>query len=216
MWAYLCVWTCVLYMHVRVSLSVCISSEAWNWFGLALCLVQSDNSDVCPGGLHYCSSSGSMRIYSSMCVFCVCACACVCELVFLLVPAALLAGWECRECLALTPPLVLLAQPTPVGHWWGVMGALEGNGGSDSSVTLTRNCRPLSQSGIAHPQCQRREFIFLAPALPSAGCRGPPSAGSLSVSLRPKPLLLWPERDLLGRVENGRKKNCLWPPLNLK
>lgn len=148
--------------------------------------------------------------FTPACVFfCVCACACVCELVFLLVPAALLAGWECRECLALTPPLVLLAQPTPVGHWWGVMGALEGNGGSDSSVTLTRNCRPLSQSGIAHPQCQRREFIFLAPALPSAGCRGPPSAGSLSVSLRPKPLLLWPERDLLGRVENGRKKKLL-------
>lgn len=65
-------------MHVRVSLSVCVSSEAWNWFGLALCLVQSDNSDVCPGGLHYCSSSGSMRIYSCMCVFCVCVHALVC------------------------------------------------------------------------------------------------------------------------------------------
>lgn len=216
MWAYLCVWTCVLYMHVRVSLSVCISSEAWNWFGLALCLVQSDNSDVCPGGLHYCSSSGSMRIYSSMCVFlCVCMCLCVWTGVFAC--TCRLTGWlGMQGMLGSDPTPFLLAQPTPVGHWWGVMGALEGNGGSDSSVTLTRNCRPLSQSGIAHPQCQRREFIFLAPALPSAGCRGPPSAGSLSVSLRPKPLLLWPERDLLGRVENGRKKNCLWPPLNLK
>lgn len=125
----------------------------------------------------------------------------------------LCAGWERRECSALTPPLVLLSLPTPGGHWWGVMW---GGGGSDSSVTLTRALRPLSQSGIAHPQCQRGEFIFLAPALPSADCEGPPTAG-VPLSLCPKSLLLLqPEKDLLGtRGMNGEKK-CLWPPLNLK
>lgn len=110
------------------------------------------------------------------------------------------AGWECRECSDPTPCPVCPAHSRGTlmrsdgSAFWGMV---MGWGGSDSSVTLTRACRPLSQSGIAHPQCQKGEFIFLAPALPSAGYRGPPSAGSLS--LCPKPVLPWPERDLLGR-----------------
>lgn len=87
-----------------VCFCVCVSSEAWSWFGLALRLVQSDNSDVYPGGLYYCSSE------------CACAFACVLvhELVFLHVPAASLLAGNAGN--ALTPPLVLLAQPTPEGH----------------------------------------------------------------------------------------------------
>lgn len=60
---------------------VCVPSEACSWLGLALCLVQSDNSDVCPGGLHYCRSV-SMRIFT------VCVCVFAAELVFVFVPAA--------------------------------------------------------------------------------------------------------------------------------
>lgn len=108
--------------------------------------------------------------------------------------------------LTLTPP-----RPACPAHSRGTLMGSDGGarerwrqGGSDSSVTLTRARCPLLQSGIAHPQCQKGEFIFLAPALPSAGYRGPPSTGSLS--LCPEPLLRWPERDLLGRVGRKRKK----------
>lgn len=38
-----------------------IPREAWNWFGLALRLVQSDFSDVHSRGLHNCSS-GNMHV----------------------------------------------------------------------------------------------------------------------------------------------------------
>lgn len=69
-----------------------------------------------------------------------------------------------------------------MGSDGGTRGGWGWGGGSDSSVTLTRACRPMSQSGIAHPQCQKGEFIFVAPALTSAGYRGPPNVGSLSPS----------------------------------
>lgn len=112
----------------------------------------------------------------SLCVY---VCVFVADLVFVLVPAASLLTGSAGNASALTQPLVPVAQPKPGGHWWGVMGVLLGDegGGGDSSVTLTRAHRPLSQSGIAHPQCQKGEFIFLAPALPSARYRGPPCAG---------------------------------------
>lgn len=57
-------------------LCMCVSS----WFRLALCLVQSDKSDVRPGGLHF-HSTVSMRSPVRVCVF-------AAELVFVLVPAA--------------------------------------------------------------------------------------------------------------------------------
>lgn len=173
---YLCVCTCVCVFE----------PQARSWFGLALCLVQSDNSDVCPGGLHYCSRV-SVRMYAciSVCV-CVCqhVCAFVCELVFVHVPVASLLTGNAGNASGSDPT------PCPAcpAHSRGTLMGSDGgthrgwSGGSDSSVTLTRACRPLSQSGIAHPQCQKGEFIFLAPALPSAGNRGPPSAGSLSPS----------------------------------
>lgn len=89
-----------------------------------------------------------------------------------------------------------------------LMGSDGGGGGTDSSVTLTRAPRPLSQSGIAHPQCQRGEFIFLAPGLPCAGCRGPPTAG-VPLSLCPKSLLLLQmEKDLLGTRGMKEKNAC--------
>lgn len=187
---------------------MCVSSEAWSWFGLALCLVQSDNSDVCPGGLHYCSSV-SLRIYGCVWV-CAFACVLVHELVFVHVLAtSLLAGnagnasdsdpTPCPACPA-------HSRGTLMGSDGGARRGWRWGGGSDSSVTLTRARRPMSQSGIAHPQCQKGEFIFLAPALPSAGYRGPPSAGSLS----PSALSLFS----LGRKEiywggGNERKKCL-------
>lgn len=117
---------------------------------------------------------------------CVCTCVCVrvfkhlCaflpvhELVFVHVRSLITTDRECRECSDPT------SCPTCPTHSRGTL--MGSGGGSDSSVTLTRACRPLLQSGIAHPQCQNGEFIFLAPAFPSAGNRGPPSVGSLSPS----------------------------------
>ena len=64
---------------------VCVSSEARSWFGLALRLVQSDNSDVCPGGLHYSSRGEPAHIHVCLHV-CVCVCMFVHELVFVHVP----------------------------------------------------------------------------------------------------------------------------------
>lgn len=107
-------------------------------------------------------------------------CACVCVFFFLLVHelvfvhSLISTDRECRECADPT------SCPACPAHSRGTL--MGSGGGSDSSVTLTRACRPLLQSGIAHPQCQKGEFIFLAPALPSAGYRGPPSMGSLSPS----------------------------------
>lgn len=64
----------------------------------------------------------------------------------------------------------------------GELGGVEGWGGSDSSVTLTRDPppsrNPPMRSGIAHPQCQKGEFICVALAAPG-GCSGPPRLGSL-------------------------------------
>ena len=128
-----------------------------------------------------------------MCAYkAVCVCVCVCvfvsfvrELVF--VSAASLLAGNAGNASGSDPTSCPAARPAHSrGTLMGSDGGVLVEGGSDSSVTLTRARRPMSQSGIAHPQCQKGEFIFLAPALPSAGYRGPPSAGSLSPSL-PRP-----------------------------
>ena len=157
------------------------------------------------------AAEGSLRIYTYACM-CVCVFVCLCMNLCLCMCQCITAGWECRECSDPTP------RPAGPAHSGGtLMGSDGGAGwgwwwwwwwGSDSSVTLTRTCRPLSQSGIAHPQCQKGEFIFLAPALPYAGYRGPPRAGSPPPPLCPEPPLPRADGDLLGRGGMKEKKNA--------
>lgn len=134
---FVCLWRirnfcCRVYLCASVSVSarvcvcVCVLSEAWNWFGLALHLVQQWRVPRWPALLQQCDACTFLmptRVCVRLWVH-------VHELVFVRVPAASLLAGNAGNASGSDPtPFVLLAQPAPVGHWWGVMeGVLVGDG----------------------------------------------------------------------------------------
>lgn len=111
-------------MSIPTCMCACVPSDAWSWLGLTLCLVQSDNSDVCPSGLHYCSDLSMRIFYLHVCAF-------AAELVFVRVPAAsLLTGnagnasgsdpTPCPACPAQTRGTLMGSDGGPSrGRGWG-------------------------------------------------------------------------------------------------